>query len=200
MAESLPARRRASVIRSPVHVVAEPGPETDDLPEEPAAGALDVTSLPTIKRLLDEFTQKLRGLTEQADRFRDRHPRVTLIWQMGKALLSIGLFWLLFQLFGRPYARDYLGQIPAPLLFAGLWLVLAATFVVTTRALIRREKSVLQRDISATSSHLTGLVKRASQLHEHMKMPYDERLELDLRLADAEDILAHAAALDRGLK
>ena len=127
--------------------------------------------------LLMEYSHKVFKICDQIEQGENNISIMilTLMW-----LTVAGILFVIF-----PYLKAINPNIKF-LIFA----LLFATFYVNCYQINQRLK-LLRRDAKTFSIRLEKVVRLASQIEEHSVTNLVSRIELDLRIADAESALAH---------
>jgi hypothetical protein len=123
--------------------------------------------------LLTEYSDKVLKICDQIEQGKNNISKITLtlIW-----LTVAGIF---------PYLKAINPNIKLL-----IFVLLFATFYVIYYPINQRLK-LLRRDAKIFSIRLEKVVRLASQIEEHSVTNLVSRIELDLRIADAESALAH---------
>ncbi len=128
--------------------------------------------------LLMEYSHKVFKICDQIEQGENNISIMILTFLMW--LTVAGIFFVIF-----PYLKAINPNIKF-LIFA----LLFATFYVNCYQINQRLK-LLRRDAKTFSIRLEKVVRLASQMREHSVTNAVSRIELDLRIADAESALAH---------
>lgn len=140
-----------------------------------AMSASRVTEVALVLSLTNEYTVKLRELCLRA---RSRNEVTVIIFSVAALLpVVVGLF-----VVGKSET-----MLTLSVTLFGMWF--AAGIVLQLR---QRSQYRFQVDVAARV--LERIVRRASELYEHEALTSAERLELDIRLGEAEGTLALARA------
>jgi hypothetical protein len=131
--------------------------------------------------LLKEYSERLLDVCERRDRSKDRSFLI-LVFFLIALCIGLSLFSFLILGFG---STSY------------MLLLISCAFYLFTLVLISNyysknlfQKTVLlSRDAEILSIKLEKVIRAASQAHEHVVSNFVGRLELDLRLTDAESAL-----------
>jgi len=123
--------------------------------------------------LLTEYSDKVLKICDQIEQGKNNISKITLtlIW-----LTVAGIF---------PYLK-----VINPNIKLLIFVLLFATFYVIYYPINQRLK-LLRRDAKTFSIRLEKVVRLASQIEEHSVTNLVSRIELDLRIADAESALQH---------
>jgi hypothetical protein len=120
--------------------------------------------------LLSEYSKKLLNICEDIDKNR-RYRLVSIII----ALLSCYIL----------YSFDYRQSF-----FVPSFLCLLYVFILSVNN-IQQKLKLLRRDANTISFRLEKVIRVGSQTQEHVLDNFTSRIELDLRLSDAESALKH---------
>jgi hypothetical protein len=129
--------------------------------------------------LLKEYSERLLDVCERRDRSKDRSFLILVFYLIA---LSLSLF--SFLILGS--TRSFL------LLTSCAFYLFTLTLIYSYYSTNFSQKTVLlSRDAEILSIKLEKVIRAASQAHEHVVSNFVGRLELDLRLTDAESALQH---------
>ena len=132
--------------------------------------------------LLDEYAQKLMNICEKIDNYRETVERFFL--------LLIGVTILLTASLSTFFPSWQSSTLVLSLLFVFLMIVLGLTIFKARQKII-----LLKRDAKTLAIKLEKVIRVTSQFQEHITTNFVTRIELDLRLADAESALQHYTGL-----
>lgn len=152
-----------------------------DLPQTlPAFTGLQVSPETTdrVSNLLAEYSEKLKAASRELEKRQD--------W-LATGLIIVGAAVCLYVMVQTnssetPGAAEPLWRLVS-VLFMGFAV---GTFVGWRDA---KKERVLRANLKVNAEHLERAVRTASQIHEHAERDMGRRLELDLRLAEAETLL-----------
>lgn len=150
----------------------------------------DAEQAPVLLKLLAEYTQRLRAECNEMGknrRERDSKSINTAFWLAGYVIVEIILisgYGTLVKTFG---LKIFLVVFP---IVAGLSLASSAVLLHKSFNDLNNRKRM---DVLSTAAQLERLVRRISPIAEHSRLSLGEKLELDLRLADADAALEYAA-------
>ncbi len=148
--------------------------------------------LDRLGRLLAEYSAKLKDQMNELERFRQR--RYMLLTTYGLVTLVGGTV--------LTYVRALQGTRPETLLVAVASALLLCVLLFQILVVERARDAVARRGLATSAAHVAQLVRRISQIEEHTPIGQLDRIELDLRLTEAEVALAFAdeILLERSLK
>lgn len=158
-----------------------------DSPTERPAPSDSADRTYMLLRLLAEYSGKLRSMCDESARWRQREE--TWITAGGVVVICvIVLSWLLPVFFASSRPQD---------VFIAGFLIgsLVAILFVWTAHRSRQRRKPLDYDIRVLVRQLKHLVRIASQREQHVESDHSRRLELDLRLTDAEGALAYGEGI-----
>lgn len=138
--------------------------------------------------LLNEYSEKLLRVCDQIDKHEKRLRLFTLL-----VLGLIPLVLIAYFITSRVSSLD-----PGTALSLGITIVAPIPlFLFFINAIYDNNKRVilLKRDAKTLSAKLEKLIRIVSQAQEHVLSNFVSRVELDLRLADAESALDHFVSL-----
>lgn len=138
--------------------------------------------------LLNEYSEKLLRVCEQIDKYQKRllpFAMLLSVFIISGILLANTSTQTHNSIFG--YAFDM------KLIFSSL--VLASAFTLNIMFNIMNRVALLRRDANVLSVKLEKIIRAASQAQEHVLSNFVSRIELDLRLSDAELALEHYSVI-----
>lgn len=137
--------------------------------------------------LLNEYSQKLSNTCIQVEKHKRNNRTISLV-QIG-IMISILAVWLIVTLHGIIGREKYvLDELASRILFS-LGMLLAILFLVNESLHNKKKLRSLERNGIMIAVKLEKVIKIASQIQEHVLNNLISRIELDLRLADAESAL-----------
>ena len=156
--------------------------------------AYDFHTTETILKLLSEYSAKLKEMAEQKYRL---HTRLIIL-----RLIVIGITGGIFTAVLWFYTQNqgftkFAFSAPYFIISISGFILGAALVVVFRSELIKDELLIQEIDVSALK--LEKLVRAASQITEHVEKDLGNRLELDLRLVEAESALRRARSFMGGV-
>jgi hypothetical protein len=149
----------------------------------PKAGdSLSPDDVRDIQRLLQEYTRKLEDDIVAVRTYRQRE-REQLFWSFvsGVAALVVG-----------SAATLYL-DTQFPIVVSAGFIALAAVFYALRLIFTRARRLDESHDLMLSAAKLARLTAAGSQFMEHTRPAFASRLELELRLTEAENAISRAA-------
>jgi hypothetical protein len=139
--------------------------------------------------LLNEYSEKLSFTCSKIDKYKE-NSRTLMLLQLGW-MFSIVILTLIVALNGMSNLYRYIleGAVNTILVFSAL--ILISVFLNNQILQNKRKLRFLERDASTIAIKLEKVIRLASQIQEHALNNVVSRIELDLRLADAESALEH---------
>jgi hypothetical protein len=134
--------------------------------------------------LLNEYSGKLELICDRIELKNRRNLRIFGFFIFGSLLIGIASVWLYQR--GNLTSLDFLVVLPMGVL---------GGFGLKNLNTNHRQKTSSVRDARAIAKRLEKVVRLVSQMHEHSVNSVSVKLEMDLRLADAEIVLEHYEAL-----
>jgi cytochrome c biogenesis protein CcdA len=138
----------------------------------------DKEEIKTIAKLLIEYSSKIIQLIDQLNAQRSRIISLSFVLVFTLITILVGSF-----LLNTNYEIEYLIYYAGGITLAGLFV-----FLQLFRLETRKFKSI-EENIYLLESKLEKLVRKASQIEEHVEIEKGMILELDLKLAEAEGTL-----------
>jgi hypothetical protein len=142
----------------------------------------------TILSLLKEYSDKLLRICDLINR--DRKTLSTSLVLL--VALYSGLMGFVF-LYKNPSKLDLINGNGMILLLLIVALVFISGIILSTR----QKSKLLMQDAKRISTRLEKVIRVASEMKDHVLENVVSRIELDLRLADAESALYHYTALTK---
>jgi cytochrome c-type biogenesis protein CcmE len=147
--------------------------------------------------LLNEYSNKLMLVFYKIDK---QKKRLTLFFlYFGGLITSVILLlytvWLEIFTFNSVFASAGLAKTIFRLVLILSILMPVSVFIIFTFYQIKQNIKQLMIDANILALRLEKIIRVASQVHEHVLSNVVSRLELDLRLADAEIALQHCTDL-----
>lgn len=143
----------------------------------------DYTTRSKIQGLLSDYTNTLKEASDSIEQFQTRSfvliSLVGLILSIGAGFISYG--WVRFQSTGNAF-----GWI------AGIFGFLVATLFTRLYYSSRRKSRLIARQSEIIGLKLERIMQLASQIAEHGELTAAEKLEIELRLVEAEGALRFA--------
>jgi hypothetical protein len=148
--------------------------------------------------LLNEYAEKLSILCVRIDIHND-NSRILLLAQI----------WLMFPIFIALFVvtihgifglRGYISDEAANSILTSSVVVLITLFLINEVFYNKKKLRLLERDGNTIAIKLEKVIRLASQIQEHALNNVVSRIELDLRLADAESALEHYYEAKQGKK
>jgi UDP-N-acetylmuramyl pentapeptide phosphotransferase/UDP-N-acetylglucosamine-1-phosphate transferase len=140
--------------------------------------------------LLNEYAEKLLNVCERIDKHQKRLRRFFLC--LGGLICSVALLlvttWVETFLFS-----DSVNASRSVLIFSLLFTLFL--FIIDTIYDTKQKMRLLVQDGKILSAKLEKVIRAASQAQEHVLSNFLSRIELDLRLADAESAIQHYTVL-----
>jgi hypothetical protein len=133
--------------------------------------------------LLNEYSGKLELICDRIELKNRRNLRIFGFFIFGSPLIGVASVWL--------YQRGNLTSWD----FLVVLLGVLGGFGLENLNTNHRQKTTSVRDARAIAKRLEKVVRLVSQMHEHSVNSVSVKLEMDLRLADAEIVLEHYEAL-----
>jgi hypothetical protein len=137
--------------------------------------------------LLNEYSQKLSNICVQIEKYKGNSRTISLV-QIA-IMIAIVAVWIIVTINGIIGREKYvLDELANRILFS-LGMLLAILFLVNESLHNKKKLRSLERNGIMIAVKLEKVIKIASQIQEHVLKNLISRIELDLRLADAESAL-----------
>jgi hypothetical protein len=138
--------------------------------------------------LLDEYSVKLLTMCDRIDKHQ-RSSYILSMLQIGLTILIATL--LVFTLSGLINSAQHILSNIFTIISSFSTAVLFALFLTGEIYYNKKKLSLLERDAHTLTIKLKKVIRLASQIQEHVLNNVVSRIELDLRLADAESAVQH---------
>jgi hypothetical protein len=142
--------------------------------------------------LLNEYSEKLLHVCEQIDKYQKR---LFLVVMLLSVLIVLGI--LLSDT--STQAHNFIFEHAFNTKFTLSLFTLVFISIVSIIFNIGRRVALLKRDATVLYVKLEKIIRATSQAQEHILSNFVSRIELDLRLADAESALEHYSVMMRKL-
>jgi hypothetical protein len=139
--------------------------------------------------LLNEYSEKLSLVCDRIDKYKENSRTLTLL-QIGLMFPIVALL-LIVTLSGMLNLQRYIMEGAVNTILSFSVLILSTLFLINEIFHNKRKLRLLERDASTIAIKLEKVIRLASQIQEHALNNVVNRIELDLRLADAESALDH---------
>jgi hypothetical protein len=139
--------------------------------------------------LLNEYSEKLLLTCGKIDKYKENN-RILMLLQLGLMFPIVNLS-LIVTLSGMLNLYRYILEGAVNTILAFSVLILITLFVINEIFHNKRKLRLLERGASTIAIKLEKVIRLASQIQEHALINVVSRIELDLRLADAESALKY---------
>lgn len=152
---------------------------------------------PALARLLAEYTENLRNDCDKLEINYQRKTIFTAVLMMFATIYGAVMSYAIGEIF-RPPHRSLPFDTVLTIRIIIVVLICTSIFwlvkeIINVWRSVQKSLRPSRLQITASTAQLERLVRRTSPIAEHSNLSLSEKLELDLRLADADAALEHAA-------
>ncbi len=161
-------------------------PQVNSFPLGNGATATSEYEFDAIMRLLDEYTQKYQtSVSRKTELKQSNFPFLGTLF-LGIMFILL-IIWLVGIVTPASPKNSLLSIIVYVILMIPMWILGMIGRTITDTIFAERRLAISAQKF--LRSRLENIVRIASQMHEHSSLHYAQKLEADLRLAEAEMVL-----------